>query len=392
MPWRAASPMDQRTQFIADFLRDALSITELCALYGVARKTGYKWIDRYLRHGPAGLEERSRRPRRSPNETSDEIVSAILAVRRRHPTWGGKKLLALLHKRQPHWPLPGRSTACDILKRHGLVPIKRYRRRLGHPGKPTSEILAPNDVWSADYKGQFRTGDGRYCYPLTVADGFSRYLLGCQALASTAGAGAKPIFTRLFQEYGLPKRIRSDNGVPFATNTLARLSTLSAWWVRLGILPELIEPGRPAQNGRHERMQRTLKAETTRPAAGSLAAQQRKFNVFREEFNHERPHEALDQATPASCYTPSPRPMPDRLPPLEYPDRFEVRYVSANGGIRWNSRWVNVSIVCVGEYVGLEEIDDGIWNVYFGPLKLGRLHERRMRIEDEYGRLYRHRV
>ena len=162
--------------------------------------------------------------------------------------------------------------------------------------------------------------------------GFSRYLLGCQALASTAGEGAKPIFTRLFQEYGLPTRMRTDNGVPFATNTLARLSTLSAWWVRLGILPELIEPGRPVQNGRHERMHRTLKAETTRPAAGSLAAQQRKFNVFREEFNHERPHETLDQETPASCYTPSPRPMPDRLPPLEYPDRFEVRYVSANGG------------------------------------------------------------
>jgi transposase InsO family protein len=383
--------MDQRTQFIADFLRDALSMTELCALYGVARKTGDQWIDRYRRHGPAGLEERSRRPCRSPNQTSDEIVSAILAARRRHPTWGGKKLLALLHKRQPRWLLPGRSTACDILKRHGMVPIKRSRRRIGHPGKPTSAILAPNDVWSADYKGQFRTGDGRYCYPLTVADGFSRYLLGCQALASTAGEGAKPIFTRLFQEYGLPKRIRSDNGVPFATNTLARLSTLSAWWVRLGILPELIEPGRPEQNGRHERMHRTLKAETTRPAAGSLAAQQRKFNVFREEFNHERPHEALDQETPASCYTPSPRPMPDRLPPLEYPDRFEVRYVSANGGIRWNSRWVNVSIVCVGEYVGLEEIDDGIWNVYFGPLKLGRLHERRLRIEDAYGRLYRHR-
>src|SRR5436853_129087 len=327
MPWRAASAMDQRTQFIADFLRDALSLTELCALYGVARKTGYKWIDRYLRHGPAGLEERSRRPRRSPNQTSDEIVSAILAARRRHPTWGGKKLLALLHKRQPRWPLPGRSTACDILKRHGMVPIKRYRRRIGHPGKPTSEILAPNDVWSADYKGQFRTGDGRYCYPLTVADGFIRYLLGCQALASTAGEGAKPILTRLFQECGRPKRIRSDSGVPFATNTLARLSTLSAWWVRLGILPELIEPGRPAQNGRHERMHRTLKAETTRPAAGSLAAQQRRFNIFREEFNQERPHEALDQETPAACYTSSPRPMPDRLPPLEYPDRFEVRYV-----------------------------------------------------------------
>src|SRR5438876_46378 len=282
MPWREASPMDQRTQFIADHLRDVLSITELCALYGISRKTGYKWIDRYIRHGPAGLEEDSRRPRRSPNQTSEEVVSAILDARRRHPRWGGKKLLALLQKRHPRWHLPGRSTACDILSRHGMVPIKRQRRRIGHPGKPTSQILAPNDVWSADYKGQFRTGDGRYCYPLTVADGFSRYLLGCQALTSTAVDEAKPIFTRLFHEY--------------------------------------------------------------------------------------------------------------RLPPLEYPDRFEVRYVSANGGIRWNSRWVNVSTVCIGEYVGLEEIDDGIWNVYFGPLRLGRLSERHMRIEDEYGRLHRRHV
>jgi putative transposase len=267
------------------------------------------------------------------------------------------------------------------------VPLRRQRRRLGHPGKPTSLILAPNDVWSADYKGQFLTGDGRDCYPLTVADGVSRYLGGCQALSSTAVEEAKPVFTHLFKEYGLPTRIRTDNGVPFATPTLGRVSKLSAWWVRLGILPEFIEPGRPAQNGRHERMPRTLKAETTRPAAASLAAQQRRFNRFREEFDHERPHEALDQATPAACCAPSLRPMPARLPPLEYPDRFEVRYVSGNGGIRWNSRWVNVSTVCIGEYVGLEEIADGIWNVhvYFGPLQLGRLHERHMRTEDAGG-------
>ena len=191
---------------------------------------------------------------------------------------------------------------------------------------------------------------------------------------------------------GLPQRIRTDNGVPFATNTLARLSSLSAWWVRLGILPELIEPGKPQQNGRHERMHRTLKAETTRPAAGSLAAQQRKFNAFREEFNNERPHEALDMQTPACLYQPSAREMPNKIPPLEYPDRFEVRYVSANGGIRWKRDWINVSIVCIGEYVGLEEIDDGVWNVYFGPLKLGRLNERHMKIEDEYGRLNRVKV
>ena len=390
MPWSQTSPMDQRTKFIADYLRQTLTISELCERYGVARKTGYKLIDRYLRYGPAGLEERSRKPHHSPNQTDAEIVAALLEVRRRHPSWGAKKLLRIVHQRHPRWSLPGRSTVCDILSRHGMVAKKRTRRRIGHPGKPSSLILAPNDLWCADYKGQFRTGNGHYCYPLTVTDGFSRYLLGCQALTSTAVAEAKPVFTRLFKEYGLPKRMRTDNGVPFATNTLARLSSLSAWWVRLGILPELIEPGKPQQNGRHERMHRTLKAETTRPPANSLRAQQRRFDRFRQEFNHERPHEALDQQTPAACYRASPREMPNKLPALEYPDRFEVRYVSANGGIRWNRKGINVSIVCVGEYVGLEEIDDGIWDVYFGPLKLGRLDERRMLIEDAFGRLRRH--
>jgi putative transposase len=390
MPWRQTSPMDQKMQFIADYLRQTLSIIELCELYNVSRKTGYKWIERYLKHGPAGLEERSRQPHSSPHQTPRHVVDAFIELRRHHPAWGAKKLLAILQKRHPSWPLPARSTVCDILRRNGLVPKTRHRRHIGHPGKPTSPILAPNDVWSADFKGHFKTGDGLYCYPLTVADGYSRFLLGCQALSSTRVQEAKPVFTRLFKEFGLPKRIRTDNGVPFATNTLARLSQLSAWWVRLGILPEFIEPGKPQQNGRHERMHRTLKAETTRPPAASRRAQQRIFARFRQEFNCERPHEALDMQTPASRYEVSPREMPTKLPPLEYPDRFEVRYVSANGGIRWNHQWVNVSHVCVGAYVGLEEIDDGVWNVYFGPLKLGRLLERHMRIEDVYGRLKRH--
>lgn len=389
MPWSQTSPMDQRMQFIADYLRQTLDVTELCRLYGVSRKTGYKWIGRYLECGPEGLEEHSRKPGSHPNQTSGEVVQALLQARNRHPTWGAKKLLAIVGKRHPDWSLPGRSTVCEILSRHGLVPKQRRRRVIGHPGKPTSQILAPNDLWCADFKGQFKTGDGHYCYPLTVTDGYSRYLLGCQGLTSTKVAEAKPVFARLFKEFGLPLRIRTDNGVPFATTTLARLSSLSAWWVRLGVLPEFIEPGKPQQNGRHERMHRTLKAETTRPPAATRRAQQRKFNRFREEFNEQRPHEALDMATPASLYVPSRREMPERLPPLEYPDRFEVRYVSYNGGIRWNKGWVNVSITCAGEYVGLEEIDDGVWNVYFGPLKLGRLIERHMRIEDEYGRLKR---
>jgi transposase InsO family protein len=278
-----------------------------------------------------------------------------------------------------------------ILQRHGLVRRKTRRRVIGHPGKPASLILGPNHIWCADFKGQFRMGNGRYCYPLTVTDSHSRFLLGCHGLNSTAVDLAKPIFSRLFHEYGLPQFIRTDNGVPFATNTLARLSKLSAWWVRLGVMPQLIEPGKPQQNGRHERMHRTLKAETTRPPAHAMGSQQVKFDRFRTEFNHERPHEALDQNTPSTAYRPSPRPMPSKLPPLEYPDRFEVRYVSANGGIRWNKQWVNVSSTCIGEYVGLEEIDEGVWNVYFGALRLGRLDERNMRIEDAYGRLFRHR-
>jgi putative transposase len=390
MPWSQTTSMDQKTQFIADHLRGLFSFTELCAHYAVSRETGYRLVRRYVEHGPIGLEERSRRPHNSPNQVAQEVVDALIEVRRRHPTWGAKKLLALVGKRHRNWVLPARGTVCEILKRHGMIAKKRRRRAIGHPGAPTTHILSPNEVWCADFKGQFKTGDGLYCYPLTVTDGYSRFLLGCQGLLSTSVTDAKPVFARLFKEYGLPRRIRTDNGVPFATNTLARLSQLSAWWVRLGVLPELIEPGKPQQNGRHERMHRTLKAEATRPPAGSCRAQQRKFNLFREEFNRERPHEALDMQTAASLYERSPRQMPKKLPALEYPDRFEIRYVSENGGIRWNRSWVNVSTTCCGEYVGLEEIDDGVWNVYFGPLKLGRLLECQMRIEDQYGRLKRH--
>jgi transposase InsO family protein len=381
--------MDQKTQFIADCLRQSQSISALCALYGISRKTGYKWIERYHEHGPRGLEERSRQPLSSPNQTAAHIVQALIELRQRHPSWGAKKLLTILGARHPHWHLPGRSTACEILARHGLVPKQRMRPRIGHPGKPISPILAPNECWSADFKGQFKTGDGLYCYPLTITDNHSRYLLACRGLSCTAFTEARPVFTRVFRQFGLPRRIRTDNGAPFASHTLARLSRLSVWWIRLGVLPELIEPGKPQQNGRHERMHRTLKAETTRPAAHSLQTQQRKFDHFIQEFNFERPHEALDMQTPAACHSASPRPMPSKLPTLQYPDCFEVRRVSPNGGFRWKSRWVSVSHVCAGEDLGLEEIDNGVWNLYLGPLKLGRLIEQHMRIEDVYGKLKR---
>jgi putative transposase len=392
MPWSQTSAMDQRTQFLADYLRHSLSHTELCQHYGISRKTGYKWIARYQAHGPTGLQERSRKPHHSPAQTPQYLVDALLDARQLHPTWGAKKLLKILKKKHPTWSWPARSTLSDLLKKHHKIPKNRRRRKPGHPGAPKTTCHQPNDLWCADFKGQFKTRDGIYCYPLTVTDAHSRYLLACQALPSTAVHLAIPVFRNLFRQFGLPQRIRTDNGVPFATVSLARLSKLSAWWIQLGILPELIQPGKPQQNGQHERMHKTLKGETTLPPAGNLAAQQRRFNSFIHEFNHLRPHEALNLDTPDQHYQPSKIPMPQTLPTLQYPPHFEQRYVSGNGGIRWKGGWVNVSTVCAYEYVGLEEVDLGIWNLYFGPVKLGRLLEKYMRVEDAFGNLFRHHV
>lgn len=390
MPWSETSPMDQKVQFVSDYLRDAFSMTELCERYGVSRKTGYKWIDRYIEHGPEALEERSRRPTVSPNKTDDAIEALIVQTRQRHPTWGGKKLLDFLKPRYPELHWPHRSTVCEILKRRGLAKRRARRRKVGHPGNPKAIGTHPNGLWCADYKGEFKTRDGVYCYPLTITDDYSRHLMCCQALTSTRVNDATRVFLRVFREYGLPRQILTDNGVPFATNTLGRLSRLSAWWVKLGIEPLLIQPGCPQQNGRHERMHRTLKDEATKPPAGNLRAQQRKFNRFVDEFNHIRPHDALDGQTPEQWYEPSTRELPAKLLPFEYPDRMVSRYVSANGGIRWRHRWVNVSTTLAGDYVGFEEVDDGLWDVWFGPKKIGRFHERLFQIEDAYARLKRH--
>jgi transposase InsO family protein len=363
--------MDQRVQFIADYQRDVFGVADLARRYGVSRKTAYKWLAHYEAGGPAGLVDRSRRPGHSPQATPARVVAALLDVRRHHPTWGAKKLLKVVATRQPTWTLPARSTVCDLLDRAGLITTSRRRPVPAHPGRALIPMTAPNGTWTADFKGQFKTRNGVYCYPLTIVDGYSRYLLACQGLLSTAIAGARPIFLRLFQEYGLPGIIRTDNGVPFATTALGRLSTLSVWWIRLGILPELIAPASPQQKGRHERMHRTLKAEATRPPSGTLRAQQGRFNRFRQEYNHDRPHEALDQETPAAHYQPSPRALPRQLPPLEYPGHFEVRLVSRNSGIRWKKRWVCVTHTLAGEFVGLEEVGDGLWDVYLGRSSWG---------------------
>lgn len=382
MPWSETTPMRERVRFIADYEGGLFGLSELCQRYGISRKTGYKWLERFGKEGPAGLADRSRAPASCPHRTTDEVIDLLLEARLAHPRWGARKLIPWLARRHRGlcWPAP--STAADILKRYGLVNDRRRRRHLNALPNGRTEPERPNQLWTADFKGQFRTRDGIYCYPLTVADGFSRYLLGCRALASTQSRPTRATFTELFRRYGLPEAIRSDNGVPFAAATaIGRLSRLSVWWIRLGIRPELTKPSHPEQNGAHERMHRTLKAETTRPPAGNRGAQQKKFDGFRSEYNHERPHEALDQRTPSELYVASPRPFPKRLPLPEYPGHFEVRLVSRNGGIRWKKSWVNISHSLLEEYVGLEEVDDGVWSLYFGPVLLGRFHEDDLTLE-----------
>ena len=385
------TPLSQRLEFAETAARGLYTMTELCIRYGVSRRVGYKWLARYAADGAAGLTDQSRRPATSPAAVSDDTAARLLACRERHPTWGPRKLLAYLARRHPRVAWPAASTVGALLARHGLVRARRRRPHPGHPGRPTTPMDAPNAVWTADFKGQFKTGDGIYCYPLTVCDGYARYLLACRGLPSVETVGARGVFERLFRTYGLPARIRSDNGVPFATAALGRLSARSAWWIRLGITPELIEPSSPQQNGQHERMHRTLKAEATKPARASMAAQQRRFDAFRAEYNEERPHEALGNDTPADRYAPSPRPYPARLPEPEYPGHFEVRYVSRNGGVRWHNRRVNVSHVLAEQSVGLEEVADGIWSVYFGAVLLGRFDEGDLTIHGAHNRnkLYR---
>jgi len=385
MPWRETSAMDERLRFVQDVHRPGWSIAELCRRYEVSRKTGYKWLRAYERGGPAALADGSHRPHTSPQATAPSVVRLILELQRRY-TWGARKVRRLLSARVPADQVPTKTTIHRILERHGRVRPRRRSTRRMHPGAPGTPMEQPNAVWTADFKGQFRTTNGVYCYPLTVQDGATRFLLGCRGLLGPTTEGSWPVFERVFRRYGLPERIRTDNGQPFASNALGRLSTLSVWWVRLGIRPELIEPAHPEQNGRHERMHKTLKAATARPPQAHLASQQRCFDRFRERYNSERPHEALGDATPASCYAPSARPYRARLEPLAYPGHYERRLVSRNGGVRWNTRWVNVSHLFAELEIGFEEIDDGLWNVYFGPVWLGRFHEQVGRIVDQLGR------
>jgi len=283
MGWRKADASSERLRFVHQYESRGFSMSELCRRFGISRPTGYYWWGRYSREGAEGLEERSRRPHESPNQTKPELESWIVRVREKHPDWGPVTIIAYLSRQEPHKPWPAASTAGRILQRHGLVKPRRSRRQVRHPGRPYLPMKSPNDAWCADFKGEFKTRDGRYCYPLTISDGCTRFLLACRARREVSYEQTRPIFEESFRKYGLPCQILTDSGPPFGSTALAGLSRLAIWWVRLGIHPVRIEPGHPEQNGRHERMHRTL-ATTTRPPAGNLAAQQRRFSHFMAEY------------------------------------------------------------------------------------------------------------
>jgi transposase InsO family protein len=370
--------MNERTMLIGEYLSGGYSVSELARRRGISRKTAMKWIERYEQQGWEGLEDQSRAPHHPARAISEEMEQRILELKARWPLWGAPKLHVKL---QEYGERPSESTVSNVLQRHGLSRKMRQRRRATPSQGPLNHCQEPNQVWCADFKGWFRTGDGKRCEPLTISDAHTRYLLCCQAIGTTTGmVTVQPLFERTFREYGLPEAIRTDNGPPFASTGLAGLTELSVWWLRLGIGLERIEPGQPQQNGRHERMHRTLKEATANPPRSNLGLQQKAFDLFRREYNQERPHEALGQKPPDSVYVASQRDFPQRLPPLEYPDDWQKPKVSPGGQMRWKSWKVQVSHALVNQFIGLKPIEDGIWAVYFGNLELGQWDERRGRL------------
>jgi transposase InsO family protein len=370
--------MEERAKFVLEALEGWTSMTELCGRYGISRRVGYKWLHRYEKCGLSGLADRSRAPRRQAAATPLDVVNEIVALRSKHPTWGPRKLRAWLDRKKPETSWPACSTIGAILKREGLTKKRRRRSpalRAWRP--PRTEADAPNRVWTTDFKGEFRLGSGRLCYPLTILDAHSRYLLDCRALPSTAIAGTRASFERVFAEYGLPEVIRTDNGVPFSSSrAVAGLSRLAVWWIRLGIQLERTRRRHPEDNGAHERMHRTLKADATRPTRRTAQLQQRAFDQFRRVYNEERPHEALAMQPPASLYHPAEKQMPKRLEAMRYPEVFQTRRINKHGQIRWRSTHHFLSETLRGETVGLEFNDAGTWNIYFGPALLAELDDR----------------
>jgi putative transposase len=364
----------QRLAFVLAYETGQWSMTELCERFGITRPTGYLVLERYQVEGEVGLQDRPRCPLLPAHRTNPIIEAQVIATRKTYG-WGAKKLLQVLSKRYPDTVWPARSTVNDILERHGLLRKNRRRRRWQHPGAASLVTDHPNQVWPADFKGQFKTRDARYCHPLTVSDHFSRMLLECRGLPSVETVGAKPAFERLFHELGLPEAIRTDNGVPFASTGIHGLCELNVWWMQLGIVHQRIRPASPQENGQHERMHQDLKRETTRPPAENLRAQQHVFDKFRHRYNYERPHDGIGGALPSELYRPSDRPMPERIEPPDYPGHLEVRRVSSCGTFRLRSGQIFLSNALANEYIGLEEVADGIWNIIYYKTLLGRFDD-----------------
>lgn len=357
MPWNETCVMQERIKFIMSVSEGVYSMSELCRYYNISRKTGYKWLDRYRQGGMSNLSDHSRAPIHHPHETSVEVKDAILAIKERFPSWGARKIRTRLERIHPGWGCyPAISTIGLFLRKQGLTCSIKRRRKCTPTEFPLTQGCYSNHVWSADFKGHFKTGDGRRCNPLTISDDASRYLLCCFHLERANGPLTQKQFQRIFQEYGLPEVIRTDNGSPFASVGLGGLSRLSYWWIRLGIHPERIEPGHPEQNGRHERMHKTLKSQTAKPPAQTIRQQQKRFDAFRREYNEQRPHEALQMNTPSENYRRSPRPFPRRLPEISYPDHMRVTRVQMHGDINYKCQRIFVTESLYDEYVGIEPV------------------------------------
>ena len=371
MPWKECSVEGERLRFVARLL-DGERMSDVCRSFGISRKTGYKIYNRYKAEGPIALSDRSRRPVRYANQLPEPVERLIVETKREKPYWGARKIRELLVRRlDGDARIPAKSTVHAVLDRHGLVKRAKDRRRQKARGTPLSAGSAPNELWCVDFKGEFKLGDRRYCYPLTVTDHASRYILSCEALENVRESGAIPVFERLFQERGLPNAIRSDNGVPFASpNGLYGLSRLSVWWLRLGIAIERIKPGCPQQNARHERMHLTLKKETAQPASANILQQQARFDGFVSEFNDERPHEALRMKTPAALYRPSDKPYRG-LPELDYPFHDRDILVTSCGRISLHRKKINISTVLAGQRLGIKEVEEDIWLTSFMDYDLG---------------------
>jgi transposase InsO family protein len=375
--------MDQRLAFIADWLRDEWTMTDLAVRYGISRKTGHFWVKRYASDPEHGLAERSRAPLVHGRALDAALQDAVLTLRRRYPHRGPKKLRAMLAAREPDRAWPSASTIGDWLRAAQLSQPRRRQRYVVPLTQPLAAAYAPNEVWTADFKGWFRTGDGQRCDPLTVADAYSRLVLCCRIVAPCE-RGVRPWFERTFREYGLPRVLRTDNGAPFATTGAGRLSRLAVWWLKLGIALDRIDPGHPEQNGRHERFHLTLQQEAATPPAATARQQQARFNRLQQDFNEARPHEALGQCPPAQFYGSSPRPYPSQLGEATYDATHQVRRVRTTGQIKWAGELIFVSEAVRGELVGLAETDRGDWTVRFMHVELGRIDRRTRRFTSAW--------